>query len=292
MTRNIIWPHQERIDEEESSDEENGHAEADLTFKWKNGNLSPPENEGRLSTDTVIRIDDITSCFELFWTQSSVKAILVNLTNLKGKQGKRMHESLIWVVSTDPEMTLPAVYGMQSPLGQIFQAIVSLQKMYMLLRVICFDRYKTRSWSTRQKWLWWVQLVRSGCFRGPCPFKQPSKQCKCGIKVLQHVMPGHVMLGTCRFILGNPLIVLVKEPREVCGSGDWLDVSRDSSFLSYALSHKLCQNEVWFGDNLLFTQIGVKVTQVLLYVTATVTSCNLSATVVSDDQFTVSTDPS
>lgn len=66
----------------------------------------------------------------------------------------------------------------------------------------------------------------------------------------------------------------------------------DSSFLSYALSHKLCQKEVWFGDNLLFTQVGVKVTQVLLYVTATVTSCKLSATVVSDDQFTVSTDPS
>lgn len=67
-----------------------------------------------------------------------------------------------------------------------------------------------------------VQLVRSGCFRGHCPFKQymPSKQCKCGIKVLQHVMPGCVMLGTCRFILGNPLIVLVKEPGEVCGSGD------------------------------------------------------------------------
>lgn len=107
----------------------------------------------------------------------------------------------------------------------IFQAIVSLQKMYMLLQVICFDSYDRRLGRGQQDKMAVireVRLVRPGCFRGHCPFKQhmPSKQCKYAIKVLQHVMPGHVMLGTCRFILENPKVVLVKEPREVCGSGD------------------------------------------------------------------------
>ena len=44
-------PNQEWTDEHESSDEEDGHAEAAVTFQSKNGNLSwspsPPENQGR-----------------------------------------------------------------------------------------------------------------------------------------------------------------------------------------------------------------------------------------------------
>ena len=83
MTQN---PDQEITDGEESSDEEDGHAEATVTFKSKNGNSSwsssSPENQGRLSAENVIRmtpgptkyavswIDYIKSCFELFLTES------------------------------------------------------------------------------------------------------------------------------------------------------------------------------------------------------------------------------
>lgn len=48
-------PDQQMNNEEESSDEKDGLAEAAVTFKSKNGNLSSPENQVRLSAENVIR---------------------------------------------------------------------------------------------------------------------------------------------------------------------------------------------------------------------------------------------
>lgn len=49
-------PDQEMTDEEQSSDEEDGHVKTTVTFKSKNGNLSLSNDQGRLSSEKVIQM--------------------------------------------------------------------------------------------------------------------------------------------------------------------------------------------------------------------------------------------
>ena len=181
-------PDQELSDRAEFSDEEDGHAKADVTFRSKNGNLfwssSPPENQGRLSAENVIRMtpgptkyavsrfDDVKFCFELFLTDS-IKNIEVNMTKLKGKQIYKddwkevtqtdMNEYmgvLIWAgvyrFRNESTSSLPDAESGRT----IFRATLSLQKFHMLSQVIHFDNHDTRQTGSDQRDLeQWVERL-------------------------------------------------------------------------------------------------------------------------------------
>ncbi|KAM3595866.1 uncharacterized protein V6R79_004187 [Siganus canaliculatus] len=165
------------------------------------------------------RIDDITSCFELFLTDSIATSV-VNMTNLEGKRiyGDNWKE----VTQTDIRayvglLILTGVYRSRNESTSslwdaesgrtLFRATMSLQKFHMLSWVIRFDNRDTRPGrcqqdklaAVREVWDKWVERLpliynpgpnitvdeRLVAFRGRCPFKQymPSKPSKYGIKI-------------------------------------------------------------------------------------------------------------
>lgn len=60
-------------DEGEFSDEEDGHVEASLMFKSKNGNLTLPENQVRLSIENVINMITRPTEYVVSWINPALK---------------------------------------------------------------------------------------------------------------------------------------------------------------------------------------------------------------------------